>query len=609
MTAPHGTTRFAHASAGTPNNILRMSSLFVRTLRDDPADAEVPSHRLLVRAGYVRRAAPGIYSWLPLGLRVLRNVEGIIREEMNAIGAQELSFPALLPREPYEASNRWTTYGDGIFRLHDRKGGDYLLGPTHEEMFTLAVKDLYSSYKDLPVWLYQIQTKYRDEARPRAGVLRGREFIMKDSYSFDTTDEGLDRSYAAHREAYIKTFDRLGFDYAIVKATSGAMGGSRSEEFLAKADVGEDTYVRCTHCDYAANVEAVAVRPPAPVPYDDLPAAHAEDTPDTPTIQTLVDHLNAAYPRDDRPWEAGDTLKNVLVLLKHPDGRREPLAIGVPGDREVDQKRLEGQLEPIEVEPMDDVELEKHEALVKGYIGPGALGEESPSRIRFLVDPRISEGTRWVTGANVHGSHVIDLVVGRDFTPDGTIEAAEVRDGDACPNCHEGTLESARGIEMGHIFQLGRWFAEALDLKVLDENGKLVTVTMGSYGIGVTRAVGAIAEGTLDELGLCWPREVAPADVHVVAAGKDGAVFDAAAQLVDDLSARGVDVLYDDRTGKVSPGVKFKDAELIGVPTIVTVGRGLADGVVEVRDRASGERQDVAVADAVDHLVGVVRGG
>jgi len=583
-----------------------MSTLFVRTLRDDPADAEVPSHRLLVRACYIRRAAPGIYTWLPLGLRVLRNVEAIIRDEMNAIGAQELSFPALLPREPYEASNRWTTYGNGIFRLQDRRGGDYLLGPTHEEMFTLAVKDLYSSYKDLPVWLYQIQTKYRDEARPRAGVLRGREFIMKDSYSFDTTDEGLERSYAAHRTAYIKTFDRLGFDYVIVKATSGAMGGSKSEEFLAKAAVGEDTYVRCTNCDYAANVEAVTVRAPAAVAYDDAPAAHAEQTPDTPTIDTLVHHLNEKHPRDDRPWAAGDTLKNVLVVLKHPGGTREPLAIGVPGDREVDQKRLEGQLEPIEVEPMDEAEFRKHAALVKGYIGPGALGEGSASGIRYVVDPRVVEGTRWVTGADVDGSHVVDLVAGRDFTPDGTIEAADVRDGDPCPNCETGTLESARGIEMGHIFQLGRWFAEALDLRVLDENGKLVTVTMGSYGIGVTRAVAAIAEGNNDELGLIWPREVSPADIHLVATGKDAAVFEAATALALELSARGMEVIYDDRP-KVSPGVKFKDAELIGVPTIVTVGRGLVDGLVEVKDRRTGERVEIAVAVAADHLVAVVR--
>jgi len=584
-----------------------MSTLFVRTLREDPADAEVPSHRLLVRAGYIRRTAPGIYSWLPLGLRVLRNVERIVREEMDAIGAQELQFPALLPREPYEATGRWTEYGDGIFRLQDRKGGDYLLGPTHEELFTLVVKDLYSSYKDLPVWLYQIQTKYRDEARPRAGLLRGREFIMKDSYSFDTTDEGLDKSYAVHREAYVRTFDRLGFDYVIVKATAGAMGGSKSEEFLATAENGEDTYVRCTNCDYAANVEAVQVRAPQPVAFADAPASHAEQTPDTPTIDSLVEHLNAHFPREDRPWTAGDTLKNVLVVLKHPDGTREPIAIGLPGDREVDQKRLEGQLEPTEVEPFDETEFAKHPALVKGYIGPGVLGEGNESKIRYLVDPRVVEGTRWVTGADAAGSHVLDLVAGRDFTPDGTIEAAEVRDGDPCPSCEDGTLESARGIEMGHIFQLGRKYADALDLKVLDENGKLVTVTMGSYGIGVSRAVAAIAEYAHDEIGLSWPREIAPADVHLVATGKDEAVFEAATRLATDLVATGLTVLYDDRT-KVSPGVKFKDAELIGVPTIVVVGKGLADGEVEVKDRATGERVNVALGEVVDHVTGVVRG-
>jgi prolyl-tRNA synthetase len=599
MTGLDGTTRSAR--------ILRMSSLFVRTLREDPAEAEVPSHRLLLRAGYIRRAAPGIYTWLPLGLRVLRRIESIVRDEMDAIGGQELSFPALLPREPYEASNRWTTYGDGIFRLHDRKGGDYLLGPTHEEMFTLVVKDMYSSYKDLPLTLYQVQTKYRDEARPRAGVLRGREFIMKDSYSFDVDDAGLDASYAKHRDAYVRIFDRLGFEYVIVKATSGAMGGSKSEEFLAKADVGEDTYVRCTKCDYAANVEAVQVRAPAPVPYDDVPMAHVEQTPDTPTIETLVDHLNEKFARDDRPWAAADTLKNVLVVLKHPDGTREPVAIGVPGDREVDQKRLEGQLEPTEVEPFDEAEFKKFPALSKGYIGPGVLGEKNATGIRYLVDPRVVEGTRWVTGADADGSHVLDLVVGRDFTPDGTIEAAEVRDGDPCPNCDDGTLESARGIEMGHIFQLGRWFAEALGLQVLDEQGKLVTVTMGSYGIGITRAVAAIAEGTRDDIGLCWPRNVAPADVHLVAAGKDEAVFAAAERIAHELDRAGITVLYDDRMGKVSPGVKFKDAELIGVPTIVVVGKGLADGTVEVKDRRTGEREEVAADHVVDHVVRTVR--
>jgi prolyl-tRNA synthetase len=592
--------------------IMRMSSLFVRTLRDDPADAEVPSHRLLVRAGYIRRAAPGIYSWLPLGLRVYRNVENIVREEMDAMGAQELQFPALLPREPYEATGRWTEYGAGIFRLKDRKGNDYLLGPTHEEMFTLVVKDLYSSYKDLPVWLYQIQTKYRDEARPRAGLIRGREFVMKDSYSFDVSDAGLDRSYEAHRKAYIKTFDRFGFDYVIVKATSGAMGGSKSEEFLAKSEIGEDTFVHCPNCDYAANVEAVQVRPPAaPVDgtsYDAMPPAHAEQTPATPTIETLVNHLNESFPREDRPWVAGDTLKNVLVVLKHADGTREPLAIGLPGDREVDQKRLEGMMEPTEIEPMDAAEFAKHPALVKGYIGPGVLGEKNASGIRYVVDPRVVDGTRWVTGADIDGSHVIDLVAGRDFTPDGTIEAAEVRDGDPCPNCESGKLETARGIEMGHIFQLGRKYADALDLKVLDENGKLVTVTMGSYGIGVSRAVPVIAEGNHDEFGLCWPREVAPADVHLVVAGKDESLFAEAERIATELSAAGLDVLYDDRAGKVSPGVKFKDAELIGVPTIVAVGKGLVDGVVELKDRRSGDREDVPVADIVGKLISVVRG-
>ncbi|MDQ3431381.1 MAG: proline--tRNA ligase, partial [Actinomycetota bacterium] len=454
---------------------LRMSSLFLRTLREDPVDAEVPSHRLLVRAGYIRRAAPGIYSWLPLGYRVLRNVERVVREEMDAMGAQEVHFPALLPREPYEATGRWTEYGEGIFRLKDRKRGDYLLGPTHEEMFTLLVKDLYSSYKDLPVWLYQIQTKYRDEPRPRAGILRGREFVMKDSYSFDVSDEAFTASYAAHREAYVRIFDRLGLDYVVVAAMSGAMGGSASEEFLAKAAVGEDTYVRCTSCDYAANVEAVRVPTPEPVPYDDVPAAHVEDTPDTPTIATLVAHLEERFPRADRAWAAADTLKNVLVALRHPDGRREPLAVGVPGDRDVDEKRLQAQVEPATLEPFTEEDFAAYPALAKGYIGPGALGLQRG--IRWLLDPRVVEGTRWVTGADTPGRHVVDLVAGRDFSGDGVIEAADVREGDPCPR-GDGTLVPARGIEMGHIFQLGRRYAEALGLKVLDEHGKQVVVTM-----------------------------------------------------------------------------------------------------------------------------------
>jgi prolyl-tRNA synthetase len=576
-----------------------MSTLFLRTLREDPADAEVPSHRLLVRAGYVRRVAPGIFSWLPLGYLVFRNVERVIREEMDAAGFQEVHFPALLPREPYEETGRWTQYGDGIFRLRDRRGNDMLLGPTHEEMFTLLVKDLYSSYKDLPLWIYQIQTKYRDEARPRAGLLRGREFVMKDSYSFDVDDAGLERSYQRHREAYLRVFDRLGLDYVVVSAMSGAMGGSASEEFLAPAEQGEDSYVRCTNGDYAANVEAVRTRPPDPVPYDDVPSAHVEDTPGTPTIDTLVALSNerADLRRDDRDWTAADTLKNVVVALHHPDGRRELLAVGLPGDREVDLKRLEAQVFPAEVEPASEEDFARNPALVKGYIGPGALGEHRASGVRYLLDPRVVAGTRWITGADQAGRHAYDLVAGRDFEGDGEVEAAEVRDGDPCPVCG-GALEIARGIEIGHIFQLGRKFAEALGLKVLDENGKQVVVTMGSYGIGVSRAVAAIAEQRHDDQGLVWPREVAPADVHLVATGRDDTVFDVAEELTAALEAVGVRVLLDDRRG-VSPGVKFADAELLGMPTVVVVGRGLDSGVVEVRDRRSGERREVPLAEAV----------
>jgi prolyl-tRNA synthetase len=589
-----------------------MSELFVRTLREDPADAEVPSHRWLVRAGYIRRAAPGIYTWLPLGYRVLRNVERIVREEMDAIGAQEVHFPALLPKEPYEASGRWTEYGESIFRLHDRKGADYLLGPTHEEMFTLLVKDVYSSYKDLPLSLYQIQTKYRDEARPRAGLLRGREFVMKDSYSFDIDDEGLAKSYAAHRDAYIKIFNRLGFEYVIVHAMSGAMGGSASEEFLAIAENGEDTFVRSPG-GYAANVEAVRTPPPEPLPYDDAPAAHVEDTPDTPTIKTLVDLANARFPRTDRPWQPSDTLKNVVLMVSEVDGSRHPLVIGVPGDREVDMKRLAAQLEPAEAEPFSDEDFAAQADLVKGYIGParfaGAaepdawLGEDSLTKIRYLVDPRVVVGTRWVTGANEPGRHVFDLTCGRDFTPDGIIQAAEIREGDSAPD-GSGPLTLARGIEMGHIFQLGRKYAEALGLKVLDQNGKLVTVTMGSYGVGISRAVAAVVEGTCDEMGLCWPRELAPFDVHVVAAGKEEVVGRAAADLSVQLDEAGVSVLLDDRS--VSPGVKFADSEILGMPTIVVVGRGLANGVVEVRDRRTGEQVEVAVEDALTEILAAV---
>jgi prolyl-tRNA synthetase len=583
----------------------RLSQLFVRTLREDPADAEVTSHRLLVRAGYIRRQSAGIFAWLPLGLRVRRKIEAIIREEMETAGAQEVHFPALMPREPYDATGRWEEYGDLLFRLKDRKDADYLLAPTHEEVFTLLVKDLYSSYKDLPLSIYQIQDKYRDEARPRAGLLRGREFTMKDAYSFDYTDAGLETSYQAQRDAYERIFQRLGLEYAIVQADAGAMGGSRSEEFLHPTPIGEDTFVRSAG-GYAANVEAFHTVAPAARSFEKLTPAEVLDTPDSSTIEALVEVANARHPRPDgRAWTAADTLKNVVLAITRLDGTRELVVVGLPGDREVDLKRAEVAFAPAGVEAANDADFVKHAksgkaALVKGYIGPwsadgAVLGEESATGIRYLVDPRVSEGSGWITGANEHGKHVFGLVAGRDFTADGIAEVAEVLAGDPAPD-GSGPVELARGMEIGHVFQLGRKYAEVLGLKVLDENGKLVTVTMGSYGIGVTRIMAVIAESNNDEKGLIWPRNVSPFDVHVIAATKEPVVYEAAESLIAELEAARFDVLFDDRL-KVSPGVKFGDAELLGVPIIVIVGKAVADGTVELWDRRTGERTPVAISE------------
>lgn len=569
--------------------MLRMSTLFLRTLRDDPADAEVASHRLLVRAGYVRRIAAGIYSWLPLGYITLRNIERVIREEMDAAGFQEVHFPALLPVDAYEQTNRVTEYGPNLFRLKDRKGGDYLLAPTHEEMFTLMVKSEYSSYKDLPLSLYQIQTKYRDEARPRSGIIRGREFVMKDSYSFDLTDEGLEESYNKHRDAYIKTFDRLGMRYNIVSAMSGAMGGSRSEEFLAPCSTGEDTYVLCESCGYAANVEAMKTIVGS-VDSSTTPALQVVDTPNTPTIDSLVEVLNEKF---GGGYSGADTLKNVLLVA---DGKN--IAVLVPGDREVDLKRLEANLPGVlEIRLFEDADFAKNPGLVKGYVGPQ---DAKQFGLTVYADPRIAPGTSWVTGANKQDSHALNVVVGRDFTIDEYVESAEVRAGDACPVCSS-LVVIDRAIEIGHIFQLGRKYAQALDLTVLDSDGKSRVVTMGSYGIGVSRAVAAIAEQTHDEIGLNWPAEIAPAKVHVVATGKDENPFKVAEELASQLEKLGVSVLFDDRRD-ASPGVKFKDAELIGIPIIVIVGKALAEGNVEVRVRRTGERSEVRLAEAASEV-------
>jgi len=595
--------------------VTRLSNYFLRTLREDPSDAEVTSHRLLVRAGYIRRNAPGVFAWLPLGLKVKAKIETIVREEMANAGAFEVHFPALLPREPYEVTGRWEEYGDALFRLQDRKGADYLLAPTHEEMFTLLVKDLYSSYKDLPLTIYQIQDKYRDEARPRAGLLRGREFTMKDAYSFDATDAGLDASYQAQRDAYERIFTRLGLEYVIVAADAGAMGGSKSEEFLHPTPIGEDTFVRSAG-GYAANVEAFTTVVPDALPIEGQPEPVVFDSPDTPTIATLVDHSNAhldapapgiAGPAtaEANRWTAAHTLKNVVLALTHLDGTRELVVVGLPGDRDVDDKRVEVAFAPAEVEAATEADFAKNPLLVKGYIGPwsptgAVLGEESATKIRYYLDPRVVDGTAWITGANIDQKHVHSLVAGRDFVGDGFVEVSTVREGDPAPD-GSGPVELARGMEIGHVFQLGRKYAEALGLKVLDENGKLATVTMGSYGIGVTRILAIIAELNNDAKGLIWPSSVAPFDVHVVATGRDAVAFELAASVSDQLEAAGLDVLYDDRP-KVSPGVKFGDAELVGIPRILIVGRGAAEGQVELWDRRTGERETVSVDDAVAAL-------
>ncbi|MFV8380390.1 proline--tRNA ligase [Corynebacterium hindlerae] len=569
--------------------ITRMSSLFLRTLREDPADAEVPSHKLLVRAGYIRRVAPGIYSWLPLGLKVLRNIETVVREEMDAIGAQELAFPALLPREPYEITNRWTEYGDSLFRLKDRKDADMLLGPTHEEMFTWAVKDLYSSYKDFPVTLYQIQTKYRDEERPRAGILRGREFVMKDSYSFDMSDEGLEASYQAHRKAYQRIFDRLGVKYAICAATSGAMGGSASEEFLAISENGEDTFVSATEGNYAANVEAVVTQPGVEQPIEGQPEAVVHETPGAVTIAALVDWAQSA----GLDVTAADTLKCLAVKVRQPGEDWELTGVLLPGDREADMKRLEASFEPAEVELLSEEDFAKYPFLVKGFIGPRALQEND---VRVLADPRVVSGTRWITGADARDKHAVDMVCGRDFTVDEYIEVAEIREGDPAPE-GMGTLTLERGIEIGHIFQLGRKYTTAMDVQILDQNGKTAIPTMGSYGIGVSRLVAVLAEQMHDDKGLVWPAEVAPFQVHIAVANKDAAAGEAAESLAASLSDAGIDVLFDDRP-KVSPGVKFKDAELLGMPLVVILGRSFADGNVEIRIRG-GETLEIAYDSAL----------
>ncbi len=589
-----------------------MSTLFLRTLREDPADADVDSAKLLQRAGYVRKAAPGIWTWLPLGLRVLNKIENVVREEMDRIGAQEVHFPALLPREPYEATHRWEEYGENLFRLKDRHQADYMLAPTHEAMFTLLVKDLYSSYKDLPVTLYQIQTKYRDEFRPRAGLIRGREFVMKDAYSFTIDEEGMKNAYMDERGAYERVFSRLDLQYIPVFAMSGPMGGSASEEFLAPMPIGEDTFALAPS-GKAWNVEALTTPEVPEVDCAAVPAMVKRETPDSKTIEALVETANRLYPREDgREWTAADTLKTVAVTVLHAEDEehdkpwREVIAVAVPGDRQVDMKRLEAQFAPSELEEATEADLKAHPELVAGYMGPMMFGKQAEAAgvaepVRFFIDAHVARGSEWIIGGDEPGKHTFHAVYGRDFEATGTVEAVEVRHGDMSPD-GSGPLSFERGVEIGQVFQLGLKYSKALDLKVLDQNGKTVPVWMGCYGIGVSRVLACIAETHHDDKGLVWPAIVAPAQVHVMATGKDEAAFEAAEKLVAELEERGIEVLYDDRR-KVSPGVKFKDAELIGVPLIAVAGRDTVNnGTIEIRGRAAGDSVAVPSADAAQAL-------
>jgi prolyl-tRNA synthetase len=567
---------------------MRMSQLFLRTLRDDPADAEVDSHRLLVRAGYIRRVAAGIYAWLPLGHRVLRRIEQIVREEMDAAGAQEVLFPIVQPLELWQRSGREPQYGPLMFRLLDRKETAFCLAPTAEEVVTTIVKGEYGSYRDLPVNLYQIGWKYRDELRPRFGLLRTREFLMKDAYSFDADLDGLDRSYRTMYDAYHRVFERCALTFRAVEADSGEIGGDVSREFMAVASVGEDDFVWCPSCDYAANVEAARRKVDDFSGYRQLsgpPEMVDVATPGLPGIDGVAEHLGV---------ERGELLKCLAFDVDGDLG----LAL-VPGDREVNLVALEHALAPRTVRLYTDDDFAAHPDLPRGYIGP-----HHPAVKIVVSDPSVRAPHGWITGANRVDHHVRNAYLDRDFSVGSWADLVTVVPGDACPRCGN-PLSIDRGIEVGHVFQLGAKYSKAFEATYTDDEGAAHHMQMGCYGIGISRVLAAVVEQYHDESGLAWPSAVAPYDVHVVVLpGRGDAaqqVVDAADALVAGLEARGVAVLVDDRAA--SAGVKFADADLLGVPVQLTVGaKGVGRGVVERKFRATGERDELAIDTAVDVL-------
>ncbi len=558
---------------------MRVSRLFMATQREIPADAEIPSHQLMLRAGLIRKVASGIYSFMPLGYRTYRKVEAVIREEMDKAGAQELIMPALLPAEVYQESGRWEKFGPEMFRLSDRGGRSFCLGPTHEEPFTEAVRDTISSYKQLPVTLYQIQHKYRDEKRPRFGIMRGREFVMKDAYSFDVDEAGLSESYDTMYKAYRAIFDRLGLDYTVVDADSGAMGGSGSQEFMVKSEVGEDGICYCDECGYAANEEKAGCVTPAQDTADmlDIEKIH---TPDVKTIDDLVGYMNCGAD------------KFVKTILYNIDGKI--VAAMCRGDRDINETKLANLYDATEMELAAFVDVERVTGAKVGFAGPVGLKE----KIDIVVDSEVSVMRNFVVGADETDYHLKNVNIGRDFEATTIADIRNAVEGDVCPKCGKGRMKMARGVEVGHIFKLGTKYSKALNCVYLDKDGKSNLVVMGCYGIGVGRTLAAIIEQHHDDNGIIWPAEVAPYKAIVVPTKvNDEANMALAEKIYSDLAAAGVEVLIDDRNER--PGVKFKDADLIGIPLRITVGRRAGEGIVEVKRRDSDEAVEMTADEAV----------
>ena len=562
---------------------MRVSKLFMATQREIPSDAEIPSHQLMLRAGLMRKVASGIYSFMPVGYKAYRNVERVVREEMDRAGAQELIMPAVLPAEVYQASGRWDKFGPEMFRLLDRGGRQFCLGPTHEEPFTEAVRDTIRSYKQLPVTLYQIQHKYRDEKRPRFGVMRAREFVMKDAYSFDVDEAGLDVSYQTMYKAYCRIFDRLGLDYIIVDADSGAMGGSGSQEFMVKSVVGEDAICYCTECSYAANEEKASTIAPEPAKDFEMKEVEKIHTPNVKTIEELIGFMDS------------DPKSFVKTILYDIDGKI--VAVMVRGDREINETKLGNLYDATEMNLAAFDDVERITGAKVGFAGPIDLKE----KIDLIVDPEVLAMENFIVGANETDYHFKNVNYGRDFEATKVADVRNVVEGDKCPKCGK-PLAMCRGVEVGHIFKLGTKYSKALNCVYLDKDGKENPMIMGCYGIGVGRTLAAVIEQYNDEDGIKWPAEVAPYKAVVVPTKVvDEECMNLAESIYDKLLDAGIDVLIDDRNER--PGVKFKDSDLIGIPVRITVGRRAAEGIVEVKYRATGETVELSVEDAIKAAV------